>query len=54
MGATILGIVNIILEIISYWAGFNKNKNMVKYYPPLATIVMTIPLILIVLNLLIK
>jgi len=52
--ATILGIVNIVLEIISYWAGFKKNKNMLKYYPPLSTIVMAIPLILIVINLLNK
>ena len=51
MGATILGIVNIILEIISYWAGFSKNRNMIKYYP---TIVMSIPLILMVVNLLNK
>jgi hypothetical protein len=54
MGATTLGIVNIVLEIISYWAGFSKNRNMIKYYPPISTIVMAIPLILIVLNLLNK
>lgn len=52
IGATTLGIVNIILEIISYWAGFSKNKNLPKWYPPVGTIVMSIPLILMVLNLL--
>lgn len=52
IGATTLGIVNIILEIISYWAGFSKNKNLPKWYPPFGTIVMSIPLILMVLNLL--
>lgn len=51
MGATTLGIVNIILEVISYWAGFSKNRNMIKYYPPIATIVMSIPLVLMILNL---
>lgn len=51
MGATVLGVVNISLEIISYWAGFSKNRNMPKWYPPIATVVMMIPLILIILNL---
>ena len=54
MGATTLGIVNIILEVISYWAGFSKNRNMIKYYPPIATIVMAIPLVLMILNLIIR
>ena len=52
IGATILGIVNIVLEIISYWAGFSKNKNLPKWYAPVGTIVMGTPLILMILNLL--
>jgi len=51
MGASVLGIVNIILEIISYWAGFSKNRNMPKWYPPVASLLMATPLILIILNL---
>lgn len=54
MGETTLGIVNIVLEIISYWAGFGENRNMNKYYSYFSTIVMAIPLILIVSNLLNK
>lgn len=51
MGATILGIVNIVLEIISYWAGFGKMRNLPKWYPWVGTIVMSIPLVLMVFNL---
>lgn len=50
-GAITLGIVNIVLEILSYWAGFSKNKNIPKWYPPVGTIVMTIPLVLMVIDL---
>ncbi len=52
MGAAVLGIVNISLEIVSYWIGFSKNRNIPKWYPPVGTMVMGIPLVLIVLELL--
>lgn len=45
--ASLMAIVNIILEIISYWVGFIKNRKL-KVYAPLATLVMCIPLILII------
>lgn len=52
MGAVVLGIVNITLEIVCYWGGFSKNRKIPKWYPPVGTIVMGIPLILIILYLL--
>ena len=54
IGASVVGIVNITLEIICYWVGFSKNRKIPKWYPPVGTIVMAIPLVLIVLNLLIS
>jgi hypothetical protein len=54
MGAAVLGVVNTTLEIICYWAGFSKNKKIPKWYPPVGSMVMGIPLILLVLYLVSK